>query len=105
MNHLGKIFWEYVHGVDAKLSSKFRWIWTSFAQDLTFEALLAGCLGATGLTGLCNRSDRSQQFTSAICIVLALLLPRCDPGLLLRDSLSIAILANLGSRACGDFGI
>ena len=60
-----------------------------------------GCLGATGL---CNRSDRSQQFSSAICVVSALLLPRCDPGLLLRDSLSIAILADLGSRACGDFG-
>jgi hypothetical protein len=55
---LGKIFWGYVHGVDAKLSSKFRWIWTSFARDLTFRALLAGCLGATGL---CNRSDRSVQ--------------------------------------------
>ena len=50
------IFWEYVHGIDAKLSSKFRWIWTSFARDLTFGALLAGYLGATGLTGLCNRS-------------------------------------------------
>ena len=53
------IFWEHVHGVDAKLSSKFRWIWTSFARDSTFGALLVGCLGATGLTGLSNRSDRS----------------------------------------------
>ena len=35
---------------------------------------------------------------------LSPLLPRCDLGLLLRDSLSIAILADLASRACGDFG-
>jgi len=35
---------------------------------------------------------------------LSLLLPLCDLGLLLRDSLSIAILADLGWRACGDFG-
>ena len=35
---------------------------------------------------------------------LSLLLPRCDLGLLLRDNLFIAILAELGSRACGDFG-
>ena len=46
------IFWEYVHGVDVKLSFKFRWIWTSFARDLPFEALFAFCLGETGLTGL-----------------------------------------------------
>ena len=45
------IFWRYVHGVDVKLS-KFHWIWTSFAQDLPFEALFAICLGETGLTGL-----------------------------------------------------
>ena len=46
------IFWRYVHGVDVKLSSKFRWIWTLFARDLTFEALFVICLGATSLTGL-----------------------------------------------------
>ena len=51
-NLLGEISWGYVHGTDVKLSSKFRWIWTSFARDSTFEALFAGCLGATGLTGL-----------------------------------------------------
>jgi len=59
MNLLGRIFWGYVHGVVTKLSSKFHQIWTSFTQDLTFGALLAGCLGETGLTGLSNRSDRS----------------------------------------------
>ena len=118
MNFLGEIFWGYVHGVVTKLSSKFHRIWTSFTQDLTFGALLAGCLGETGLTGLsnwsgisissptgltglCNRSDRSLQASSGFQLVL---LPCCDLGLLLRDSLSIAILADLGSRACGDFG-
>ena len=59
MNLLGEIFWGYVHGVVTKLSSKFGWIWISFTQDLTFGALLAGCLGVTGLIGLNNRSDRS----------------------------------------------
>ena len=87
MNLLGEIFWVYVHGVVTKLSSKFHRIWTSFTQDLTFRALLAGCLGATGLTGLCNRSDRSLQASSAF-----------------RPRLFIAILADLGLRACGDFG-
>ena len=58
-NLLGEISWGYVHGTGVKISSKFRWIWTSFARDLPFEALIAGCLGATGLTGLCNRSDQS----------------------------------------------
>ena len=98
---MGKISWGDIHGVDAKLSSKFHRIWTSFTQDLTFGALLAGCLGETGLTGLSNRSDRSLQSSSAFRLAL---LPRCDLGLLLRDILSIAILADLGSRACGDFG-
>ena len=42
-----------------KVSSKFCWIWTSFAQDSTFEALFTGSLGATGLTGVDHRSDRS----------------------------------------------
>ena len=109
MNLLGEIFWGYVHGVVTKLSSKFGWIWTSFARDLRFGALLAGCLGETGLTGLqfeipsptgltglCNRSDRSLQSSSAFRLAL---LPRCDLGLLLRDSWSIAILADLGWRA------
>ena len=36
--------------------------------------------------------------------MLALLLPRYYLGLLFRDSLSIVILADLGSRVCGDFG-
>src|SRR6185312_10395491 len=101
-----------------KLSSKFHRIWTSFTQDLTFGALLASCLGATGLsnrsdrsgflnssptglTGLCYRSDRSLQASSVFRLIL---LPRCDLGLLLRDSLFIAILANLGLRSCGDLG-
>ena len=48
-----------------------------------------------------DRSDRSLQASSRFRLVL---LPRCDLSLLLRDSLSIAILADLGSSACGDFG-
>ena len=56
---LGEISWWYVHGTGVKVSPKFRWIWTSFAWDSTFEGWFAGCLGATGLTGLCNRSDWS----------------------------------------------
>ena len=58
----------------------------------------------TGQTGPEHRSDRS------VCVVLrfekflSLLLPLCDPGLLVRDSLFIAILADLGSRVCGGFG-
>ena len=35
---------------------------------------------------------------------LSPLLPRCDLGFLLRDSLSIVILADLGSMICSDFG-
>ena len=35
-----------------KVSSKFRWIWTSFAQDSPFEALFSDSLGEVGLTGL-----------------------------------------------------
>ena len=120
------IFWkrslgDMFHGVDAKLSSKFHRIWTSFTQDLTFGALLAGYLGATGLTGLSNRSDRSgiwipsptgltglcnlsERSLQASSVFRLVLLPRCDLGLLLRDSLFIAILADLSLRACGDFG-
>ena len=64
-NLLGEISWGYVHGTGVKVSSKFRWIWTSFAQDLPFEALIAGFLGATGLTGLSRRSDRSVSARSA----------------------------------------
>ena len=37
-------------------SSKFHRIWTAFAQDLSFEALVSDCLEGTGLTGLWNRS-------------------------------------------------
>ena len=71
-----------------KVSSKFRWIWTSFAQDSTFEALFTGSLGATGLTGVLHRSDRSlavrfvdflvrfrvfsRSFLGSICVGLAL---------------------------------
>ena len=44
-----------------KISSKFHWIWTSFVQDSTFEALFTGSLGATGLTGIDYRSDRSDR--------------------------------------------
>ena len=60
-NFLGEISWGYVHGTVVKVSSKFRWIWTLFARDSTFEALFTGCLGATGLTGVDNRSDRSDR--------------------------------------------
>ena len=66
-------------------------------------------VGETGQTGqsgfeLPDRSDRSVCAVLRFEKSLSLLLPLCDPGLLLRDSLSIAILADLGSRACGDFG-
>ena len=57
-NFLGEISWGYVHGTVVKVSSKFRWIWTSFAHDSTFEVLFTGSLGATGLTGVDHRSDR-----------------------------------------------
>ena len=50
-----------------KVSPKFRWIWTSFARDSTFEALFTGCLGATGLTGIDNRSDRSDRGAAPVC--------------------------------------
>ena len=86
-NLLGEISWGYVHGTVVKVSSKFRWIWISFAQDSTFEALFTGSLGATGLTGqtgVLYRSDRSLQSSSAICIVLTLLLPRSFLGLFAR---------------------
>ena len=117
MNLLGEIFWGYVHGVVAKLSSKFGWIWTSFARDSWFEGLFAGFLdetgqtvGETGQTGqsgfeLPDRSDRSVCAVLRFVKFLSPLLPRCDIGLFLRDSLSIAILADRGSRACGDLGI
>ena len=58
-------FWEFVQGVDAKLSSKFRWIWTSFARDLPFEVLVAGSLGATGL-GFQFQPDRSDRSEWAV---------------------------------------
>ena len=66
-------------------------------------------VGETGQTGqpefeLSDRSDRSVSTALRFGKFLSSLLPRCDLGLLLRDSLSIAILADLGSRACGDFG-
>ena len=65
VNLLGEIFWGYVHGIVTKLSSKFHRIWTSFTQDLAFEALVSGCLEGTGLTGLWNRSDRSGFLNSS----------------------------------------
>ena len=58
----------------------------------------------TGQTGPVHRSDRSGWAVQRFVKFLSPLLPRCDLGLLLRDSLSIAILADLGSRVCGDFG-
>ena len=51
-----------------------------------------------------DRSDRSVCAALRFEKFLSPLLPRCDLSLLFRDSLSIAILADLGSRACGDFG-
>ena len=105
MNLLSEIFWGYVHGVGTELSTKFGWIWTSFARDSWFEGLFAGFLDETGQTGGRDRSDRSVCAVLRFEKFLSLLLPLCDPGLLLRDSLFIAILADLGSRACGDFGI
>ena len=51
-NLLGEISWGYIHGTVVKVSSKFRWIWTSFAQDSSFGGWILGCLGRTGLTGL-----------------------------------------------------
>ena len=131
MNLLSEIFWGYAHGVVTKLSSKFGWIWTSFARDSWFEGLFAGFLDDIGQTGGRDRSDRwarpvrpvtlslncptgqtgpVHRSDRSVCAVLrfekflSLLLSRCDSGLLLRDSLSIAILADLGSRVCGDFG-
>ena len=59
----------------------------------------------TGQTGPVHRSDRSVCVVLRFVKFLSPLLPRCNLGLLLRDSLSIAILADRGSRACGDFGI
>ena len=38
--------------IGVKVSSKFRWIWTSFARDSSFEVLF------TGFSGW-HRSDRS----------------------------------------------
>ena len=60
-NLLGEISWGYVRGTVVKVSSKFCWIWTLFARDSTFEALFTGCLGATGLTGPLDRSNRSGR--------------------------------------------
>ena len=87
-NLLGEISWGYVHGIVVKVSSKFHWIWTSFARDSTFEALFTGSLGATSLTGVLHRSDRSlavrfadflvrfcvfsRSFLGSICVGLAL---------------------------------
>ena len=59
----------------------------------------------TGQTGPVHRSDRSGCDVLRFVKFLSPLLPRCNLGLLLRDSLSIAILADLGSRVCGGFGI
>ena len=50
----------------------------------------------TGQTGPGHRSDRSVCAVLRFEKFLSLLLPLCDPGLLLRDSLSIATLADLG---------
>ena len=63
-------------------------------------------VGETGQTGQpeFELSDRSVSAALRFGKFLSSLLPRCDLGLLLRDSLSITILADLGSRACGDFG-
>ena len=58
----------------------------------------------TGQTGPEHRSDRSVWAVLRFEKFLSLLLPLCDPGLLLRDSSFIAILADLGSRVCGFFG-
>ena len=104
MNLLSEIFWGYVHGVGTELSTKFGWIWTSFGQNPRFEGLFAGFLDDTGQTGGRDRSDRSVRAALRFEKFLLSLLPRCDLGLLLRDSLSIAILADLGSRVCGVFG-
>ena len=123
MNLLGEISWGYVHGVVTKLSSKFGWIWTSFDRDSWFEGLFGfsgrhrsdrwarpvrpaslGLNCPTGQTGPVHRLDRSVCAALWFEKFLSPLLPRCDLGLLLRDSLSIAILADLGLRACGDFG-
>jgi len=112
VNLLSEIFWGYVHGVGTELSTKFGWIWTSFAQNSWVEGLFAGFLDETGQSGfeLPDRSDRSSAPVRPVCVCCAAirevslaLLPRCYLGLLLRDSLSIAILADLGLRACGDF--
>ena len=64
-------------------------------------------VGETGQTGfeLPDRSDRSVCDVLRFEKFLSLLLPLCDPGLLLRDRLFIAILADLNSRAYGGFGI
>jgi len=93
---LGKISWGYVRRLVAEVSSKFHWIWTSFARDSSFEILFTGFSGwhrsdrsrpvqaTTGQTGPLHRSDRSRQSSSAICIVLTLLLPRSFLGLFAR---------------------
>ena len=39
---LGKISWGYVRRLVAEVSSKFHWIWTSFAWDSSFEVLFTG---------------------------------------------------------------
>ena len=67
----------------------------------------------TGQSGfeLPDRSDRSSAPVRPVCVCYAVVrkvslafASALCLGLLLRDSLSIAILADLGSRACGDFG-
>ena len=80
-------------GLVAEVSSKFRWIWTSFARDSSFEVLFMGFSGChwsdrtarpvrqvKTCSGCHDRSDRFvapvrpvQADSSAICLVL---LPR-----------------------------
>ena len=53
-NLLGEISRGYVHGTVVKVSSKFRWIWTSFARNSSFKVLFTGFSG-------CHRSDRTAR--------------------------------------------
>ena len=77
-------------------------LWVFWTTPVRPVSLGLNC--PTGQTGPVHRSDRSVCAALRFEKFLSSLLPRCDLGLLLRDSLSIAILADLGSRACGDFG-
>jgi len=120
----GEISWGYILGVGTKLSSKFHLIWTRFALDSRFGIKFSGFSGRhrsdrlerlvrpvclflnclTGQTALLYRSDRSVPELLHFELVLMLLLPHCNPSFRSWDSLSIAILTDLGLRVCGDFG-